>query len=196
MPPLLTPSRDRLTVSVPSNAPFATSETFPAPSVAHESSAQRLTIDPQNEETPGVATPGDPRDIPVGKDGTSMRRHGYQVKGTRKMRTRRWTIEDSYSSLVVSNPGSSGSMPARHSSASAAAWRAAPQSAAAAARRRWASWASAKSLLCPPGSGWGPRVAAGAAGEGEGLEHGDLPGARVTGDRRHRHQVGGNTMDN
>src|SRR5450759_1586374 len=33
-------------------------------------------------------------------------------------------------------------MPARHSSASAAAWRATPQSVAAAARRRWASWAS------------------------------------------------------
>jgi len=32
------------------------------------------------------------------------------------------------------------------------------------------------------------RLAAGAAGEGEGLGHGDLPGARVT--RRHLHSAG------
>jgi len=31
-----------------------------------------LTNDPQNEETPGVATPGGPRDIPVGKTLHSM----------------------------------------------------------------------------------------------------------------------------
>jgi hypothetical protein len=34
----------------------------------------------QNEETPGVATPGDPRDVPVGKDGSSIRGRPNAVK--------------------------------------------------------------------------------------------------------------------
>ena len=50
--------------------------------------------------------------------------------------------ERGQSSPVVSSPGSSGSMPARRSSAAAAAWRAALQRAAAEARARWASSAS------------------------------------------------------
>jgi hypothetical protein len=39
-----------------------------------------LTIGPQNEETPGVATPGGPRDIPVGKTLHSMGRGTIPVK--------------------------------------------------------------------------------------------------------------------
>jgi len=51
------------------------------------------------------------------------------------------------SSTAASIPGGSWSMPARRSSASAAAWQATPQRTAAVARARWASWAAASSLL-------------------------------------------------
>jgi len=39
-----------------------------------------VTIDPEDEEAPGVATPGGPRDIPVGMDDFSMRRMIRTVK--------------------------------------------------------------------------------------------------------------------
>ena len=39
-----------------------------------------VTRDPEDEETPGAATPGGPRDIPVGMDGSSMRRMIRMVK--------------------------------------------------------------------------------------------------------------------
>src|SRR5665647_2651919 len=97
----------------------------------------RLTNDPQNEETPGVATPGGPRDIPVGKTLRSMKTGRTPVKESpANVNLQRMLVGCGYRTWQAglaqgaSSPGSSGSMPARHSPASAAAWPAAPQSAA------------------------------------------------------------------
>ena len=51
----------------------------------HETVYLKAHIDPRNEETPGAATPGDPRDIPMGMDGYSMRSSIRMVKQRTRM---------------------------------------------------------------------------------------------------------------
>ena len=46
-------------------------------------------IDPKKEEAPGVATPGGPRDIPVGMDGYSLPRSIHMAKWATQNVTRR-----------------------------------------------------------------------------------------------------------